>query len=253
MTLKEVGGIFQIENFNSALLSPDWHLELSDAQAAAYVRYQFIRLNEHVIDFDAPAHTQSRLKWDGGRDSHGVSHKSVWPKAVQTIRKNGAHPGAWVASRFSGTAAAISARGNGISPPVRPPSLYDYNSLTIYDEYCKRFNKTFEFNFNVATGVIQTRLKEMSVYNLSDADRDFYVLCDEAYVTASPFLRHCLAAAVKCQRAALKYLDAAAVDYEAQQSLYDAAIDKLGLANFISDRLKTKIVDIRKHWTTYHG
>lgn len=253
MTLKEVGGIYQTANFKNALLSPDWHLELSNVQAAAYVRYQYIRLNEHVIDFDAPAHTQIRRKWDGGKDNAGVSHKSVWPKAVDAIRKNGAHPGAWVASRFSGVAAAVTARPGGSVPPTRPPSLYDYNALIIYDEYCKRFNETFKAYLNVATGVIATRLKEMAVYNLSADDRNFYVLCDEAYVTASPFLRHCLASAVNCPRAALKYLEPAAIDYEAQQALYDAAIAKADLANFVSDRLKTKVVDIRKHWMTYYG
>lgn len=253
MTLKEVGGIFQIENFDTALMSPDWHLQLTDTQLAAYVRYQFIRLNEHVIDFDASAHTQVRLKWDGGRDSHGVSHKSVWPRAVSMIRRNAAHPGVWVSARFSGVAAAIVARGDAPAPPIRPPSLYDFNALTIYNEYCDRFNKTFAFNFNVASGVISTRLREMAPYNLSPDNLNFYVLCDEAYVTASPFLRHCFASAVGCSRAALKYLWPAAIDYEAQQSLYDAAIAQRGLENFVTDALKTKVNDIRKHWMTYHG
>ena len=69
MMLKEVGATSLIGKVNNALLAPDWYQQLNERQLAAYVRYQYIRLKEGVIDWNAPAHTRKRMKWDGGKDA----------------------------------------------------------------------------------------------------------------------------------------------------------------------------------------
>lgn len=259
MTLKEVGGIFQTEKVSDSLLSPDWYRQLTDHQLVAYIRYQYIRIKESVLDWDAPAHTRIRHKWDGGKDSHGVAHKAVWPKVLTAFRNYErehnlpARPGEWVAARLSGLAETIVSANKAAVPPVKPTSLYDHHAPIIYFKYCQRFTNVFDCSLKVAAQVVDTRFREMAVYPISDDARNFYVLCDEAYVSASPFIRHGLAAATNCKRAALKYLWQAAADYEVKQSLYDTALAAVGANEFVSDELRATVIDIRKHWVTYHG
>jgi len=259
MTLKEVGGIFQTEKFDTALLSSNWYHQLTEHQLAAYIRYQYIRFKDGVADWDSPTHNTRRFKWDGGKDPHGVTHKAVWPKALAAMRNferdfaAPAYPGTWVAARFSGVAESIVCDAKATAPPVRPTALYDQHSTTIYARYCERFNEMFAHSLRVGAQVIDTRLKEMSLYPLSDDARNFYVLCDEAYVSATPFLRHGVATVINCKRAALKYLWAAALDYEAKQALYDDALAASDATNFVSEDLQAKVIDIRKHWVNYHG
>lgn len=261
MTLKEVGGIFQIEKFDESLLSPQWYSQLSEAQLLAYIRYQYIRFKYGVFDWDSKQHTARIAKWDGGKDQFGVKFKSVWGKALAAMHNFErdfvsaipAYPGTWVAARFSGVAETIVCDAKSTAPPVRPTSLYDYHAAIIYNRYCERFNEMFAHSLRVGAQVIDTRLKEMAVYPLADDDRHFYVLCDEAYVSATPFLRHGIAAEIGCRRAALKYLWPAAIDYEAKQALYDTALVACNAGNFVSKDLRAKVVEIRKHWVNYRG
>lgn len=261
MTLKEVGGIFQTEKFDASLLSPQWYQQLSEQQLLAYVRYQYIRLKHLVADWDSKPHTTHVPKWDGGKDVHGINYKSVWGKVIAAMRSferdfmpsSPVCPGTWVSARFSGVAETITTDARGNAPPTRPQSLYDCHAATIYARYCERFNEVFEHSLRVGARVVDTRIKEMSVYQLSEDDRNFYVLCDEAYVSATPFLRHGIASEISCRRAALKYLWAAALDYEAKQPLYDVALAEFGASTFVSKDLRAKVIEIRKHWVTYRG
>jgi hypothetical protein len=253
MTLKEIGGTYQTVTADDELLTANWYEQLTDVQLTAYVRYQFIRLKERVIDWNTPAHSRPRPNWDGGEDGYGMTFKSMWPKIVGAIRKYNACPGVWVAARFSGVAVSFYSAKKMAAPPIKPSTLWDHNVTTIYAEYVKRFPDTFQFNLNVAANVVSSRLREMSVYPISDDARLFYVLCDEEHLSADPIFRYGLANVGRCKKAALRYLWPATVDYEAQQFLYDDAMGQHKAQAFISDEMRNNIINIRKHWVTYNG
>lgn len=262
MMLKEVGGISQIGRVDQLLLAPDWYQQLTERQLAAYVRYQFIRLHDGVNDWDSPTHTKYRLKWDGGKDAYGTNYKATWPKALSAIRAYAqAHPGesvilspgAWVAARFSDIAESVVSDGyKKAAPPTRPTSLYDVNAPNIFFKYAQRFTDAFSMAVRVTAQLVDQRLVEMRQYAISDDARQFYVLCDHGYISTTPFLRYGFGVALGCKRAALRYLWSAALDYEAQQGLYDRALAATNTENFVAVELLNKVIDIRKHWITYH-
>lgn len=262
MMLKEVGATSLIGKVNNALLAPDWYQQLNERQLAAYVRYQYIRLKEGVIDWNAPAHTGKRLKWDGGKDQFGAKHKPVWPRACATIsgymRANASNsfacsPGAWVTARFSDVAESIVSEGyKKPAPPTRPTSLYDVNAINIFEKYAERFSSVFVSAVRVTAQLLDTRLLEMRAHPVSDDARHFYVLCDHGYISATPFLRYGFSVVLQCKRAMLRYEWPAALDYEAQQGLYDAALAESKTENFISPELRNFVLNIRQHWVNYH-
>lgn len=253
MMLKEIGAISRTMNHDAEILKPDWYRQLSDEQLMAYIRYQFIRLKEHVIDLDSPAHTQHRLQWDGGTSNSGASYKNFWPTVLKKFREMEAHPGVFVVARFSPIASSFDMAKRMSAPPLKPSSLYDHNSQTIYTEYCKRFNSNFAFHLNIAVKVIAQRLKELAAHPMPYDARLFYALCDEAHLSTPAFFRYGMARAADCEKAALKYLWQTAVDYDAQQPLYDVACRDQAVSDFISPELQQHVVNFRKHWMTYHG
>ena len=252
MMLKETGAISPTMTRDFDILKPDWHTRLTDKQLMAYIRYQFIRLKEHVIYLDSPAHTHRRPNWDGGENSAGVTYKALWPKAMNAIKEREAHPGVWVAARFSPIALSFDLAKRMSAPPIKPSSLADHNAATIYAEYCNRFTGSFTFNLNIALKVVASRLRELAAHPMPEKTRVFYVLCDEAHLSTPAFFRHGMAAAAECDKAALKYLWRAAVDYEAQQPLYDAACASQSVSDFITPELQQYVINIRKHWMTYN-
>jgi len=99
-------------------------------------------------------------------------------------------------------------------------------------------------------------MQSAKAFGFSKDDQNLYVLCDESYVSASPFFRHAFAALGNCDRAVERYLWFAAIEYEAQQRAYDCAIDRVKDQNYdwwITDTLRAAVREIRQHWRNYHG
>jgi hypothetical protein len=248
MTLSEVGAMPAEE-----ILQYNWHASLTADQLAAYVRYQFIRLNENVSDWDARAHSRRRRVWDGTKDHSGVPHISVWHKIVDQIKKAAAHPGMWVQAHFSPAAERQLNVASGLSD-LQPRMLHSGRSAYVYHKYTEIGPKLILHASELAADTIKLRIQSTAGINFSPADRMAYVLCDEAYVTASPFFRCAVAARYNCETAMNMYLWRAAVDYEANQPLYDYVIaDSQASGWWLHNALKTTTNKIRTHWRAYCG
>lgn len=228
-------------------LGPDWHLQLTKTQLAAYLRYQFVRYYEHEWDWDEPVHNRRRTSWDGGQDSYGVRRTSVWPKIADMVRQCEADPGLWVAAHFSGVQYAKQIAQTHAVPEMRPNRLHSAQSPGTYSEYVAALPKMLKHSFDVAGATIANRIRGTQNLNMSADDQVFYVLCDEGYVSASPFFRHAFAAQLESPRGVERYLWHAAIDYEAQQRVYDAAVEPC----CITDALRAATLEIRKHWREF--
>jgi hypothetical protein len=243
MTLKEAGAAAQGETE----LAPDWHLDLTSTQLAAYLRYQFIRHYENEWDWDAPVHNRKRTHWDGGKDNYGVKHAAVWSKIARIVRDCRADPGLWVSAHFSGVQYAKQAAQTHAVPDMRPARLCSAQSPGTYTEYCLELPKMLKHSFDVAGATIANRIRGTQSLHMTPDDQVYYVLCDEGYVSASPFFRHAFATQLGSERGIERYLWHAALDYEAQQRIYDIAVEPW----CITDALRAATIEIRKHWRAF--
>lgn len=242
MTRNGAGAVLTANN-----LAHDWHLRLSPDTLAAYIRYQFIRLYENVHDWEAPAHNRKRTQWDGGKDQFGVKHTSTWIKAARLVRDNKADPGLWVAAHFSAIGLMRSGAQTTGLPEMRPTRLCSGQSIEIYKDYCEQLPSILRTNFEIAGSTLAKRIRATESFNLSPDDQVFYCVCDGSVVSASPFFRHAFAAQLNCDRGVEEYLWLAALDYEAQQKIYDIAVEPW----CITDALKFAVLEIRQHWEQY--
>lgn len=230
-------------------LAPDWHVSLDNYKLAAYIRFQFFRHSENSCDWDDPVHNRKRAHWDGGKDSFGVNHSAVWDKILKEIRAYNADPGLWVQAHFSPVSYKQQIAETHALPGIRPSNLYSAKSVGIYSEYRSQLSKILTSALNVAGETIANRFRGTATLGMSPDDQAFYVLCDENYVTASPFFRHAFAAQMGCERAVNRYLWRAALDYEAQQRIYDLALRDERWC--FTGLLQATVQDIRKHWRDY--
>lgn len=228
-------------------LAPNWYEKLDPEQLAAYLRYQFVRHYERENDWDAPIHNRHRPQWDGGRDSYGVNHTAVWKRIAKAVQDRKADPGLWVCAHFSGVSYVKQVAQTHSVPDMRPNRLCAATSPGIYVDYLAHLPDIISRGFEVAGQTIANRIRGTSALKLSEDDQLFYVLCDEAYVSASPFFRHAFAAQLGCERAVERYLWPAALDYEAQQRVYDQAVEPW----CITPRLRAEVISIRNHWREF--
>lgn len=241
MTLSGAGAVA------ARILAPDWHLRLNSVQLAAYIRYQFVRFYSDIHDWDHPIHNRRRPHWDGGKDSYGVKHSGVWQKIATMVRKYEADPGLWVIAHFSPIAALKSGAQTSGMPEMRPTRLSSGQSLDIYKTYCEELPTILVNSFEVAGATLAKRIRGTQDLKLSPDDQVFYCVCDELYVSASPFFRHAFAAQLGCVRGVERYLWMAASDYEAQQRVYDVAVEPW----CVTELLRRTVQDMRRHWENY--
>lgn len=248
MTLSEVG-------VATKTLPLNWYVDLTPDQLAAYVRYQFIRLNENVTDWDDRAHRKKRFVWDGGSKNRvGVPQSSVWHKIVNHIAAAGAHPGMWVQAHFSPAAERHLNVAFGLSD-ISHTALHSGRSAYVYNKYTQIGPELVLHAYELALDTIKLRMQATARIKLTDADRTTYVLCDEAYVTASPFFRYAFAARRNCDVAMQMYLRRAAIDYDVNQPLYDYVIANSSddYSWWLPEELKAATTEIRNHWRNYCG
>ncbi len=230
-------------------LAPNWYARLEKDQLAAYIRYQYLRYSENEWDWDAPVHSRRRATWDGGKDRFGVKHTCIWLKIADLALKERAHPGIWVAAHFSDIARNQLIAQTHVLPEIRPTTLKSAQSPAMYARYCERYPNMLQQAYQVAGATIANRLRGTLPLKMEPDDQAFYVLCDEAYVSASPFFRYVFAEQLGCQRGVERYLWQAALEYEAQQALFDVALREE--PHCFTDTLKAALYDIRKHWREF--
>jgi len=228
-------------------LAPDWHLRLNQEQLAAYIRFQFVRFYENAHDWEHPVHNRRRTHWDGGQDSYGVKHTPVWQRIAKMVRQRNADPGMWVIAHFSPIAALRSGAQTTGMPEMRPSRLSSAQSPDIYKTYCDELPGILSNAFELAGATLAKRIRGTQDLKLSQDDQIFYCVCDELYVSASPFFRHAFAAQLGCHRGAERYLWMAALDYEAQQRIYDRAVEPW----CVTELLLATVQNIRDHWESY--
>ena len=239
---------------DSDILLVDWYQTLTTEQKLAYIRYQYIYLNERVVDWDAAAHVRRRPSWDGGKDNFGVKHTPVWGKILRAAENAGADLGGWVYAHFSALAIERVAKNNQRMTEMRPSLLYSASSAEIYRDYMAHMPRILTDRFTVAAETLSLRMATTAVYKMQKQVQKLYVLCDESYVTATPFFRNAFAADSKCETAIERYLWKAALDYEAQQRSYDTVIAKTPEYTWwLENDIKRAIVDIRQHWRNYYA
>ncbi len=236
-----------------ALLAHDWYKLLTPIQMTAYVRYQYIYLKDNALDWDSPTHARRRPTWDGGKDNYGVRRTSVWGEIAKRIEMFDAVPGMWVHAHFS---PAAEVRLNPVTsglPDIRPSFLHSAASPAIYSRHCKIMPEIIVDQFELAGRTIHARMVTTNPLRLSKEDQNLYVLCDENYVSATPFFRHAFAAAAECYDAVETYLWQAALEYEVHQISYDSVVASNGEQWWLTDNLKAAVIEIRKHWRDYNG
>jgi hypothetical protein len=234
------------------LLSDDWYQFLTSTQKIAYIRYQYISLNECVHDWDARAHVKRRPAWDGGKDNYGVKHTPVWGKILRAAETAHAHLGLWVHAHFSALATERITTGNQRLTEMRPATLYSAKSAEIYRDYVAHMPRIIKDRFHVAAETLKLRIATTAIYKMPVAAQELYVLCDESYVTATPFFRNAFAARSNCEKAVERYLWKAALDYEAQQRSYDAVMAAHPEYSWWTENdIKRGVVEIRQHWRNY--
>ena len=230
-------------------LAPNWHKLLDKTQLAAYIRYQYIRYYENEWDWDAPQHSRRRANWDGGKDRFGVRHTSVWNKIADLILAEDADPGIWVAAHFSDLGRNLVISQTHSLPEIRPTSLRSSQSPALYAKYCAQYPKMLQQAYQVAGATIANRVRGTLSLKMDPDDQAFYVLCDEGYVSASPFFRYVFSEQLGCQRGVERYLWLAALEYEAQQRLFDVALRQE--PECFTETLKAALYEIRKHWRDF--
>jgi len=236
------------------LLVPDWHQVLTEGQFAAYIRYQYIWQKENAIDWDSKPHRMRRPNWDGGKDLYGVRRHNTWGEIAKRIEEVDADPGVWVHAHFSPAAdLRLNPATSGL-PEIRPSMLHSKMSPTIYAKYVDFLPDLIRQQYEIAGTTMEARFRTSATIGLTPEDQQLYVICDESYVTATPFFRHAFAATARCTEAIEQYLWAAALDYEVHQRAYDAVIAaEPKHAWWITDELKAAVIEIRQHWEHYHG
>ena len=249
MKLQEVGDVRQTD---TSLFLPDWHENLNFAQLAAYIRYEYIRLQEAVFDWDSPAHSRPRPYWDGGRSPDGVKHKSIWDRVARAVRSVSANPGVWLAAHFSGAAYAVrTAAGKG-TIASRPELLASELSQEVYAQYISSFQDLFIEQFESARVSLGSRFNITARLGLAPDDHFYLSVCDPTHVNASSFLRHAFSNEFGCARGVARYLVPAALDYELKQPLYEQLIsDKQEYDWLVSEALYEKVLKFRAHWSEY--
>lgn len=228
-------------------LAPNWHLRLNQEQLAAYIRYQFVWLYDNVHDWNHPVHNRKRKHWDGGTDSYGVKHTPIWKKIARLVLQHDADPGMWVRAHFSPVAVLKMGVQTTGMPEMRPTRLSSAQSPDIYKTYCAELPGILAHDFDVAGMTLAKRIRGTQDLKLAQDDQVFYCVCDELYVSASPFFRHAFAAQLGCERAVERYLWLAALNYEAQQRAYDAAVEPW----CVTELLTAAVHEIREHWEAY--
>jgi hypothetical protein len=237
----------------SPLLAHDWYKNLSDKQLLAYIRYQYIYLKDNAIDWDAPQQIRHRPMYDGGKDNYGVRRTSVWGEIRKHTQMYDAIPGMWVHAHFSPAAELkLNPMTSGL-PDIRPSFLHSGRSPVIYQRYAAMLPETLAYQYDIAGRTISDRFLTTASLGMAQADQRLYVLCDESYVSASPFFRHAFAAAGACDDAIEMYLWPAAIDYEVNQTAYDTLIVENNEDWWITDNLKAAVIEIRQHWENYNG
>jgi hypothetical protein len=169
------------------------------------------------------------------------------------------YPGIWVHAHFSPAAGKRLNKFSGLAE-IKPSALYSDAAPHIYSQYVQQAPEIISHNFTLAAATAQLRLQavesltQLPVFQqlpLGHEDKLAYALCDETYVTASPFFRHTLAVKFGCTTAAEMYLRPAAIHYEANQPLYDAAEIAAADQWHISKELIDVVAEIRAHWSNY--
>lgn len=250
MTLSAVGE-------QTKILQHDWYNELTREQLAAYIRYQFIYLHDNAVDWDSPTHSRLRRVWDGGKNHDGRNYSSTWHEVVRLIaRISGphdlAHPGMWVHAHFSPAADAKLNAAFGL-PEITPRTLHSARSPSIYNKYLQIGPQILAHKAALAEHTLQLRLKAVECFPWTTADRFAYALCDETYVTATPFFRCAFASRANCDTALEMYLWEAAINYEANQPLYDFVAQETNNTWWRTDALTAAVAEIRDHWRNYCG
>lgn len=250
MTPNEAGATVLID---AHLLDPDWHKNLTAVQRAAYIRFQFLWLHHNAPDWDHVPHTSIYRYWDGGVDPVGKKHSRVWAEIGRTVAHLNADPGMWVHAHFSPAAEIQLNPATQSLPVMRPAMLHSAKSPRIYKKYTHTHGDILWNNFELAGRTIRERYITSKSLGLPKEDQNIYVLCDENYVSATPFFRHAFAAAGECYPVVEEYLWLAALDYEVNQKIYDEVIARHGEPWWITDNLKMTVIQIRGHWEHYNG
>lgn len=242
MTLSVAGGT---PNEAKVLPSLDWHKQLDSKQLAAYIRHAYVWRQYGPTSFNSAEQFKPVKRWDGGTDAFGCNFTPVWPRIAKMIKAAEADPGLWVAAHFSPVSQKKHTTTNSSFEvrDVAPTQLCGKNSQNIYDTYCAIAPQVIQQEYETAGRSINLRLKSLSRIGLSKADQYACAICDEGYVTASPFFRHGFAALFQAENAVVKYLPAAALEYEAQQRLYINVPDWC-----ITEQLIQAVNAIRTHW-----
>ena len=244
-------GVGDRKTKNNSLLSAGWHKSLTVEQLGLYIRYRYTAITENTYDWDSPVHTKHRPARDGGKDSYGVKHTAVWPKAARVIRAADAYPGIWVHAHFSFAATQELGSQKLVLADVRPSGLYSSASPAIYKKFLAAAPDLLQDAGRIAQLTIERRFAGVRLYNLSPEDEKFYVYCDEGLVNATPFFRHIFASAAGCKKAADKYLWLAALHYDLLQPAYDIALANMLVP--VSDDLRDSVITIRKKWSSINA
>lgn len=250
MTLNVVG---ETNDQTRELLNPDWYKQLNKTQLAAYIRHAYVWRTHGIALLDHPLHRRKVSRWDGGEDSFGCKFTPVWPRIVNAILAHGANPGLWVAAHFSvvGQGKRLNTGASFDARDIAPAELCGKMSTAIYDDYCQQLPKVITDNYQLSGRSLRLRMRSLERLSIDKQDQYLCALCDEGYVTATPFFRHGFAALMNVPQAVAKYIAPAAYEYESKQRIYDAVVNSNDCAWCITEQLLKAVSNIREQWRKF--
>lgn len=172
------------------------------------------------------------VRWDGGVDQFGKTHKPVWPKIAAEIIKLGADPLQYVRAHF-----LMSSRNQA----PYPNQLYGEKAIRIWEQFQETQKELVRNQVESDENQLRVAVLPFTVtlhWELKRALR--YVLCDHTK-NITPLTRYCTAVRESLPDVADRYFENALIQYMFQMSEYDAVMVVPAEFKAAAVRLRTRM------------
>jgi hypothetical protein len=175
-------------------------------------------------------------KWDGGTDSLGKEHASVWLKIARFCMDNNLEPFQLIRAMFYDALPALPPRPNQAHGNYALEKYRHFTSPGTYLEIKNLYTSKFETQKQYVTSNVFSRIK----YSGRDEITAWKLAITEKGAPLSPLFRYCVAINQGWTDIASMYAEKARVQYLYSPKLYDAVWQE-----WIPNTLKEK-VDVNK-------
>jgi hypothetical protein len=171
-------------------------------------------------------------RWDGGEDKWGTRHKSTWRKIAEIIVRTSADPFLFIRAPFLATP----------NNPPRPNFLHGERAVAIYRNACENNQERLNDQVMAELTSLRTQARILQLCGGLDEKRSLWnAISDRSLVSASDFVRYCVAVDCQFDAAVARLHESALLDYVFQQPDYDAVF-----SSFIPESLRREALELRR-------